>query len=279
MTLKPRSNGFMRVIAYALMLLLCRCLAAPAYAVDVSVASPWIGEIVSFIGGSNVNVRYLTKWDANGKLVSSQKPKMGEIIIALDAGDVSTLRIKPDDSRLRLLYYNLSIAKELRYSVFFDPAMLPFIAQSVMKVLAEADAPRYSVYQRRLAEFQSRIDSTVDIGRYMLGEAKALDITGAAGAWVRSAMPGAVRPPAHVWNAWMSGDEAALSAALAEAAKRGWLILLDPWTPADIRAAATAYENRLTLPLPAKNQDYIAYLYDIFIVLSNHLKDTEKKSK
>lgn len=246
-----------------------RAAAPPAEAaVSYAVTSPWIASIVNFMGGTNVNVRCIGNWDASGRLYSISRPRAGEVLIALDSGEAAALRIKRDSPNLRLLYDNLALPSEQKYSAFFDPAMLPFIAQGVMKTLAKADSQRYSFYQRRLAEFQSRIDSTVEIGRHMLGSVKLLDLTGAQGAWLRAAIPGAVRPPADVWQSWLSGDSVSLNEALAEADRRGWLIVLDSWTPPVIRAAATAYEKRLTLNPPALGQDNFTFLHDIFITVA-----------
>lgn len=269
MTIKPLSNG-VSALLLALIFLLCgNRFSAPAHAVvDYAVTSPWIACIANFIGGTNVNVRCVGNWNDSGKLYSISRPRADEIVIALDSSEAAALHIKGQASAFRFLYDNLSLPGEQRYTVFFDPAMLPFIAQSVMKILANADNPRYSFYQRRLAEFQSRIDSTVEIGRYMLAGVKLLDLTGAQGVWVRSAMPEAVRPPADVWESWLAGDSVALNAALAEANRRGWLILLDSWTPTNIRSAASVYEHRLTLPLPAIDQDSFTFLHDIFITVA-----------
>lgn len=270
---RPLPNGFCaRVLALAL--LLCGLgLSLPAYAaVSYAVTSPWIASIVTFIGGTNVSVRCIGNWNASGHIYSISRPRAGEIIIALDSAEAAALRINKNLPNLRLLYENLALPAEQKYSVFFDPAMFPFIAQSVMKIVAEADNQNYSFYQRRLAEFQSRIDSTVEIGRYTLEGVKLLDLTGAQGVWLRAAVPGAVRPPADVWKSWLDGDKASLNEALAEAGKRGWLILLDSWTPSNIRDAAVAYEKRLTLPSPALNQDCFTFLHDIFLTVSQKVR-------
>lgn len=269
---KPFLNVF-SVLALTLAISFCgRGLTAPAYAVvDFAVTSPWIESITNFIGGTNVKVRCIGDWNASGRLYSIARVRAGERIIALDSAETAALRINKGE-HLHLLYDNLSISGEAKYSVFFDPAMLPFISQSVMKILAEVDNARYSFYQRRLAEFQSRIDSTVEIGRHMLEGMKLLDLTGIQGLWVRSAMPGAVRPPEDLWKSWIAGDTVSLNAALDEARRRGWLILMDNWTPAGIRAAAAAYENRLTLLPPAIGQDSFTYLHDIFISVAAKAK-------
>jgi hypothetical protein len=270
-------GGFFRLISLAVLLTLLT-FAATAFAAPVQYASssPWIASMVSFIGGDNVKVRRLSAVSSAGRLYAVGRPRASEIVIALDANEAARFRIKKTNPRLRLLYNSLPIPAPEVYSLFFDPASLPFAAQSVMKILAAEDKERYAFYQRRLAEFQSRVDSTIEIGRYMIGKAKILDITGAEGAWVRAAVPGAIRPPDEVWRSWLDGDIRALEAALAEATRRGWLIMLDTWTPAEIRAPATKYANRVTLPPPSGNKDYFDALQDIFMTISNAMKSQGK---
>lgn len=250
---------------------------AAASAANFAVTSPWIGFITSFIAGDTKNVRCLSTWDSSGNVIRTASPRSGEIIIAIDAKDAENFRIKKNNKNLRLLYDELPMTKEQLRSAFFDPAMLPFIAQSVMKIMAEEDKGRYTYFQRRLAEFQSKIESTIDIGRHLLNEIKMLDITGAEGTWLRSSISGAVSPPAAVWEGWKAGDTKALKAALDEANRRNWLILMDPWTPEIIRNAAVGYEYRLTLPSPVRGQDYFVFLHDIFLLISNKTKNVKTK--
>ncbi len=270
-----RSLNKVLFTAFALLMLLF--LPAAASAENFAATSPWIGFIASFIAGDAKNVRYLSNWDSSGNVIKTSSPRSGEIIIAIDAKDAENFRIKKNNKYLRLLYYDLPMTKEQMQSAFFDPAMLPFLAQSVMKIMSEEDKDRYTYYQRRLAEFQSKIESTIDIGRHLLGDTKMLDITGAEGTWIRSSISGAVRPPGTVWEGWKAGDTKALKAALDEAARRNWLILLDPWTPEIIRSAAVGYENRLTLPPPSKDRDYFVFLHDIFLAIWNKTKNVKTK--
>lgn len=250
---------------------------AEAGAASFAVTSPWVGFIASFISGDTKNVRYLSNWDNSGNVVKTASPRSGEVVIAIDAKDAENFRIKRNNKNLRLLYEEVPMTREQLRSAFLDPAMLPFIAQSVMRIMAEEDKGRYTYFQRRLAEFQSKIESTIDIGKHLLGSTKMLDITGAEGTWIRSSITGAVRPPAPVWEKWKAGDTTALKAALDEAQRRNWLILMDPWTPDIIRAAATGYEYRLTLPPPAKDQDYFVFLHDIFLTIWNKAKNVKTK--
>lgn len=276
MSVIPRQSIIKKITCTAFALLLFLFNPAEAIAANFAVTSPWIGFIASFIAGETKNVRYLSNWDSNGNVVKTSSPKSGEIIIAIDAKDAENFRIKKNKD-LRLLYDELRMTKEQFYSACFDPAMLPFIAQSVMKIMAEEDKVRYTYFQRRLAEFQSKIESTIDSGRHLLINTKILDITGAEGTLLRSSLSGAVRPPAAVWEGWKKGDTKALKAALEEAQRRNWLILMDPWTPEVIRSAAVLYEYRLTLPPPSKDQDYFVFLHEVFLSVWNKTKNVKTK--
>ena len=272
----PRQSIVKKITYTAFALLLFFLNPAEAMAANFAVTSPWIGFIASFIAGDTKNVRYLSNWDSNGNVVKTSSPTSSEIIIAIDAKDAENFRVKKNKN-LRLLYDELRMTKEQFYSACFDPAMLPFIAQSVMKIMAEEDKVRYTYFQRRLAEFQSKIESTIDSGRHLLINTKILDITGAEGTLLRSSLTGAVRPPAVVWEGWKAGDTKALKAALDEAQRRNWLILMDPWTPEIIRSTAILYEYRLTLPPPSKDQDYFVFLHEIFLVVWNKTKNVKTK--
>lgn len=273
MTTQPLRFLHCKLIVVSAAFVLCLCLlAAPASAANFAVTSPWVYNIASFIAGDNKNVRPLSVWNADGNAAFVSSPRGGEYIIALDSKDAVRLRISLKNKRLFLLYENIPVTEGLVRTAFYDPATLPFIAQKVMKAMSAADSSRYSYYQRRLAEFQSRIESTLDVGKHLLGKAKILDLTGAQGEWVRSAVPGAVRPPKAVWQGWLDGDSEALRAALDEAARRKWLILLDPWTPAVIRTEASPYPFRLTLSPPSMKQDYFLHLHEIFLAINSKIK-------
>ncbi len=266
-----------KIIPFLILLVMFFSSPSEAGTVNFAVTSPWVGYIASFIAGDTHKVRYLSNWDPYGKVVRTSSPRPGEIVIAIDAKDAKNYRININNKNLRLHYDDLPMGKEELASAFFDPAMLPFIAQSVMKIMAEEDKGRYSYFQRRLAEFQSKIESTIDIGRHLLSDTKMLDITGAGGTWIRSSVAGAVRPPASVWEEWKQGDTVALKAALDEAQRRNWLILMDPWTPGIISSTAAAYGYSLTLPPPVKDWDYFVFLHDIFLAIWNKTKNVKTK--
>lgn len=274
MTKERRAGRLLFALRSALVVLIIALSAGCCGAAQIkaAVTSPWLLEVASFIGGRHASVRSLARWTSTGSEVPAGRPRTGEIIIAFDLREASKLKIGAKNKKLRLLYPKLMLDEDERRAAFFDPAMLPSIAQETMKIIAGADGKNYSYYQRRLAEFQSRIDSAMGAGRHQLAGARILDLTGAQGVWVRSSVSGVVRPPDAVWKEWLNGDTAALKAALDEAARRGWLLLLDPWTPAAVRAAAVRYPNRLTLAAPLNNIDYFVFLHDIFTQIEKKLK-------
>lgn len=269
----------------ALLALLSALCAEPAWAaqqrVKIVVTTQLLREVASFVCGDHAVARALSVMDANGDERLISRPARGEIIIAFDAADAARHRISAENKNLRLLFDKADVTEAEMRGAFFDPAMLPFVAQEIMKTVAQIDPEGYAYYQRRLAEFQSRIDSAIGVGRHMLADsgAKMLDLTGAEGVWIRSSIPGVVRPPDEVWNGWLAGDETALRAALDEAARRGWLLLFDPWTPETIRAAAVAYHNRLTLAAPSGEGDIFVFFHDMLAAILARVgeKSSDKK--
>ena len=249
--------------------------------VKIAVTSQWLREVASFICGDQATVRSLSVMDEAGRERLVARPARGEIIIAFDAADAARHRISEKNKNLRLLFDKVQVTEDELRGAFFDPAMLPFVAQEIMKAVSKIDPESYAYYQRRLAEFQSRIDSAIGVGRHMLAGsgAKLLDLTGAEGVWIRSSIPGVVRPPDEVWNGWLAGDETAMRAALDEASRRGWLLLLDPWTPEAIRAAAVAYPNRLTLAAPSGDGDIFVFFHDMLTMIAARLGENQPDKK
>lgn len=275
-SLAPLREAFAFLLSAVILIFLSAGLkaeAAPtAQQLKFAVTSPWLYEVASFIAGHQAGVRSLAVLTESGATAQTGRPRAGEIVIAFDPKDAARFKLTENNKNLRMLYKKTPMNDEQLRAAFFDPAMLPFIAQETMKIIAAADTKNYAYYQRRLAEFQSRIDSTMGVGRHMLASEKMLDLTGSSGTWVRSAISGVVRPPAAVWKSWLSGDTRALRAALDEAHRRGWLLLLDPWTPEVIRRAAIAYPYRLTLAAPPADVEFFVFLHEIFTAIANKTK-------
>ena len=246
--------------------------ASPAFALKVYTTSPWLAMIVEFIGGDYAQVSPLSSWGAGGGVHSVRRYPGSGLVFALDKKDAERFGFKKQRSELELLFERMPDTKQGRDSVFSDPSILPFIAQRVLKAFSRHAPDSYPYYQRRLAEFQSRLDSTLEVGRHLLPPKKGIDLTGATGAWVRAAMPGMVRPPAKLWEAWRRGESLeGLVAALNEAQVRGWIIVTDPWTPSRIAEKANGRAGLIALPQPKANQEIFLYLNDLYLAIYNAL--------
>ena len=245
-----------------------RLAAAPANPAPPTVyaTSPWLASMAQFIVGTTIKVQPLSVWGVDGRLLSARKLPAGGMVIALDPKDAVRYGLKAGRKDLFLLYENLPVKEDRRGSLFFDPSTLPFLSQRLLVVLCELKPENYGFYQRRLAEFQSRLESTLEVGRSLLPDANVLDLTGASGPWLRAALKEAVRPPDVLWAAWEKGQRLEeLSSALAEAKKRSWWIILDAWTPAHIRGEVLGQYENIVVKTPENNQDFFTYLHDVYL--------------
>ncbi len=247
---------------------------AASQARELWCASPWLASIARFIGGSYTEVKPLAGWDAQGKIVSQRKTPPAGTILALDPIDAQMRGLKADSPRVRLLYKKLPFPLGQRDAIFFDPSTLPFVAQRILNVLSSLDPENYGFYQRRLAEFQSRMESTIEVGRHLLPTSKILDLTGTVSPWIGASMEGVVRPPQDLWLSWTRGENLeALKSAVAEAVTRKWILLLDPWTPRAVASACEGVPRAVLLPAPEPNEEFFSYLQHLYLTIRESVKE------
>jgi hypothetical protein len=246
---------------------------------EVWTTHPWLSMTARFIGGVYSSVRGVQGWTEEGELRRLGLPPEGTVILAFDPSDAKMAGVEGKGRNLILLYErDLGGVGGLEMP-FLDPATLPFVALRIMSKFSQLDPENYSYYQRRLAEFQARLDSTVLVGRQLLGSLKVLDLCWEVGRWMQAATGMTVSPPAVVKNSWAKGnDMETLILAVKEAQKQGWLILCDAWTPPRVAETAMEYGNYMILPVPSQDQDFFLYLYDLYLMVWNsvRLKGIEK---
>ena len=271
----------LKLICLSLLLLLLSAvvLCNPASAkrtpevLTIYTTEPWLTNMSKFIVGTTINVQPLSAWSESGALLPLRKVSPGSIVIATDAADAAKYGFKQDRKNLYLLYRQLPVKSEHRGMLSFDPSVLPFFSQRLLVVLSKINAENYHYYQRRLAEFQSRMESTLEVGRSLLLDVKLLDLTGASSPWVRAATDGAVRPPDDLWGAWSAGDRLQeLSVALAEAKGRNWWIVVDAWTPGRIRSMVMGVHKNIYIKPPGRDQDFFTYMHDIYLELWSEMQ-------
>lgn len=240
--------------------------AAEAPPVTVDVTLPWLSEMARFIVGSTMQVRPLTAWDAQKGTKALRRVEKDALIIALDPKDGARHGVTKGRKGLHMLYDNLPLPDARRNALPFDPSILPFLSQRLLIALSEISPENYPFYQRRLAEFQSRMESTREVGRSLIRDVGILDLSGAVNPWVAAAAGNCVRPPDELWRAWSQGARLPeLTLAAKEAEKRGWWILLDGWTPAPIRSRIMGAHRNVFIDLPPPNMDFFDYLHDIYL--------------
>lgn len=228
--------------------------------------SPWLSSMAQFIVGTTIKIQPLSHWSEDGRLVSPRRPQASGAVIALDPKDAARYGLNANRKELFLLYENLPVKESRRDSLFFDLSVLPFLSQRLLVVLSRMKPENYSFYQRRLAEFQSRLESTLEVGRSLLPDVQVLDLTGASSPWIRAALPKTVRPPEALWAAWEKGQRLEeLDSAISEAKKRSWWIILDVWTPAQISARVAGKHDNIVVKAPEKEQDFFTYLHDVYL--------------
>nr|WP_321503763.1 hypothetical protein [uncultured Dethiosulfovibrio sp.] len=147
---------------------------------NITVTNPWLTSLVAFVGGVNVKVVPLSGWNEDGELVKLRVKDLEPTkkAMAMDKKEIKSFRGSLGESaRIEILYRDFPDSQNLA-QVFSDPGTLPFIGQRVLVAMADLDPQGYEYYQRRLAEFQSRLDSTVSMGRKLLAGASILDLSG-----------------------------------------------------------------------------------------------------
>lgn len=227
---------------------------------------PWITAMAQFVAGTTIKIQPVTSWTDTGTLRTLRKPAQDWTVISLDPADAKRFGMTKGRKGLHLLYDNLPVEDAKRNTLGFDPSTLPFLSQRILIVLSQLEPENYSFYQRRLAEFQSRMESTLEVGRSLLKDTHILDLTGATSPWVRAAAGHEARPPADLWTAWSKGNRLnELTPALEEAKKRGLLIVLDAWTPSNIRKQVVGIHANVYLAPPPRDYEFFTYLHDIYL--------------
>ncbi|MDR1651262.1 MAG: hypothetical protein LBR87_05700 [Synergistaceae bacterium] len=239
----------------------CRAAEIPS----VYASQPWLAGMARFIVGTTMRIVSASVWNSSGTLRVPRRVPQGASLIALDPADAGRFGFAAGQPGLHLLYDNLPIEESKRGALQFNPSVLPFLSQRMLIVLCELSPDNYSFYQRRLAEFQSRLESTAEVGRSLIFDVPILDLAGSVSPWLMAAGAKTVRPPDLLWNAWTGNTRTPdLALAVKEAESRGWWILMDAWTPPQIRSRVTSGRN-IIINAPDSDRDFFEYLHDIYL--------------
>ena len=234
---------------------------------NIAVSHPWLALLVSFIGGPEVSVTPLRIWNDKGDLVLAERGKTlrelpeGTKIIALDENDAKASGL---DGRRKFTVKCLYSPFPAKINALADPSVIPFVAQRVLAALSEWDAQNYPYYQRRLAEFQARMSSSILVGQ-VLKDVTVCDMSGSAGILLQAAGCRVVRP-AGLEN-WEKGNFAGLREYLDENKAKNITTLIDDDTPPALKRFLARRSDVFHWERPSLESDYPSFLHEQYISL------------
>ncbi len=249
--------------------------ASAASTLNITVTSPWLVLLTHFIGGINVKVASILDWNDDGEPVrriqirSLRNLPPDSLIMAFDHRDAKGLGLPYGQYKnYRSLYDEMPLDPTKLDAFMSDPSVVPFIAQRVLTVLADWDPSGYPYYQRRLAEFQARLYSSVLAGRQVLKDQPVYDLTGHSHAFLQAAGCRLTRPTKEEWAAWSTWKEIdQLKAVVADKIENKIAVVVDYSTPGAIRSTLVANSAVFLMPRPRFDQDYPAFMHDQYISL------------
>ena len=235
---------------------------------NVAVTHPWLALLVSFIGGPEVNVIPIRVWNDKGDLILSDKGRvLSELedetkIIALDSNDADDSGI--NDSRKKFTLRCLYSPFPANINSLYDPSVIPFVAQRVLTALSEWDSQNYPFYQRRLAEFQARMSSSVLVGQ-VLRESTICDMSGSSGILLQAAGCTVERPEGL--EQWTKGNFSGLREYLESNRAKGIITMFDDDTPAALKRYLSGRSDVFRWVRPSLDTDYPSFLHEQYISL------------
>ncbi|GAB1399237.1 hypothetical protein MASR2M17_11550 [Aminivibrio sp.] len=247
-----------------------------AEALEIMATSPWMTMITRFIGGVYVTVKPISLWNNEGKSVRKiplSSIKKDASILALDEKEASALGLKKESRpNLFLLYGKVPFDTARMDYHMADPSVLPFVAQRVLTGLSSFDPGNYPYFQRRLSEFQTRLDSTVLVGRQLLKGYPVFDLTeGATPLFVAAGCRLLPENPA-LRKAWERGEDIeGLLREVKTALDKKIPVILDSASAKPIFDALKEDKNVLFLSRPDPEQDLLLFFHDHYLLFWNRL--------
>lgn len=243
----------------------------------IAVTHPWLALLANFIGGPEVEVIPLRVWNSSGELVLSEKGKIlrelekNSRIIAIDSSDLKAAGIDENNNKnfvIRCLYSPFPV----KLNSLSDPSVIPFVAQRILTALSEWDVQNYPHYQRRLAEFQARLSSSILVGQ-VLKDITFCDLSGSSGYLLMAAGAKVERPES--FDVWQDGKLEGFKEFLDSQRESNKAILIDDDTPANLKRYLTNKHDIYKWERPPLDVDYPSFLHEQYISLWQNI--TKKK--
>lgn len=255
-----------------------------AFGGEVFTVSPWLSMVTRFIGGVYVTVRPIYVWNDDGDVIRkirTQNIPKNSRIITLDVKEAVSLGLNEKQYPWLFLLYRTAPFDTSRSDYYFsDPSVLPFIAQRVLTALAQFDPVNYPYFQRRLSEFQTRLDSTVLVGRQLLRGYPVFDLTGSFSNLFLAAGCKLFPKDRARRTLWEKGEDSdGLVKAVEEALKNRIPVVLDVPSAKTVRNALKSNKDVLFLGRPRQDQDVLLFFHDQYLLLWNRLAPLRQKQE
>ena len=261
-----------KFLVFLIFLLLANSTAMSAEKLKIAVTHPWLAILASFIGGAEVEIIQILTWNPDGDLIRTSNGKiLKELpdrtkIIAIDEAEAKSAGINLNKNEknfdIRLLYKPFPIG----INRIADPSVVPFVAQRVLTALSEWDAANYPFYQRRLAEFQARLSSSMLAGQVLNG-ALIYDLSVSSGILLQAAGCKISRPSSEMLTQLQNYGAGALKNFANEKHSQGYIIFMDAWTHKNIKRHLEGRSDVYLWALPSIEMDYPSFLHEQYISL------------
>lgn len=269
------------------LVLFCLFLSAEARADEVpppviAAGDPWARQILQFIGGPYVTVEALENWNSSWRMVRDRRAgKNALVTIVLNHGQARRLRLTSKNGtvlpNVRLLFDTMPLEQQQEERFYLDPSQLPFIAQRSLVLLAQLWPHRYVFFQRRLAEFETRLRSTVLTGRSLLSGLTVWDSSGGLVMLLRAAGCEVPLTPQEVvenLEAWMPRN-ATSRRNVDTLPWEGKVVLLD-WNIAPALRNRLAGQRGVVEVPPFDGSDILLQIHQFYLDIAQVARMTDK---
>ncbi len=249
---------------------------------QVWVVNPWIYHVASFIGGDEVSVHPLLDW--RGEALFSEKTFIppGGFVLALDQKEADEIPLAYELQNFRSLFRDIPVLRGKTNPMYLDPPTMSLLGQKVLITLASLFPQHYIYFQRNLAEFESRLESTVDIGRKMLHPVGIVNFSGSYALWIRAASLQEIRPsPEKMSRILKEEGNLLLGQTLETSLEKGHVVVTDESMPLEIQEIVKQQRNGIVLLLPPlleDSGDFFLFLYEQYLAILNRHNQLQRKS-
>jgi len=243
---------------------------------QIWVSNPWIAYITSFVGGEEIVVHPLSDWEGYSLCTEHFSLPSGGVIIVLDHKEAENIPIAYELQNVRYLFDHIPSLWGKANPMYLDPPTMSLLGQKVLITLSSLFPEHYVYFQRNLAEFESRIESTVDMGRKMLQSVKVVNLSGVYAFWIKAAAFQEIRPSREKMSLLIKTEEeeggSLLIQTLETALLKGHLVITDQSMPIEFQEMIEQEKNGLVLsypPLSEPRRDFFLFLYEQYLTIVN----------